>query len=505
MTVVDDPWAGEALGEAPAVSPGGSGSGGGFAWYPADPAPGFDPVTDVAVGADAGIVGPEWIAAAVEHCAQGLSMLEALDPGDFDAATTAAWANGVEQLRRQTHAAAIAVADHLDVAQPFRDLGFFTAKAWMKHHLQLSGAEAHGRVQEARLRQAVAVWNNALAAGQVGVAQTRLMARIAANPRIDPDVLVRGVWELLVDAMDLPYIEFERRALTFEMLADPDGTAEKLERNQRRRTANIAQNPDGSWSLHALIDDVGGPEFLEIFCWYVDREFDADWKEATHRLGDGNVDISQLRRTEPQRRADALLAMARAAAANPPGRTRPLPCVNFLLDEHTANAVADGNPLDPSNYRNVTSRTDRGHPINPNAIIGVSLWALIRRVVTRRPRCRHRHGPHPTTLQRPRPRRRHAARTHLRLARLRPTPHLVPRRPPHQLDHPWPHQHPQRRTPVPPPQLRQRAGLHHHPQPPRPLAHHRTRRHHHLLTRSRLPTAGLKRGVAAMLSALLSR
>jgi len=141
------------------------------------------------------------------------------------------------------------------------------------------------------------------------------MARIAANPRIEPDVLVRGVWELMIDAMDLPYIEFERRALTWETLADPDGAAEKLERNQ-------------------------------------------------------------------QRRADALLAMAHAAAANPPGRSRPLPTVNFLLDENTAATVADGQPLNPDNYRTVVSRTDRGNPINPDAIIGVSLWALIRRVIT---------------------------------------------------------------------------------------------------------------------------
>jgi hypothetical protein len=225
----------------------------------------------------------------------------------------------------------------------------------------------------------VTVWNNALAGGQVGVAQTRLMARIAANPRIDPDVLVRGVWELMADAMDVSYLEFERRALTFEALADPIGAAEKTERNRLRRTASIHQTSDGSWALHAKLDDVGGPEFLEIFCWYVDREFTNDWNDATNRLGDGNVNITHLRRTEAQRRADALLEMARAAAACPPERTRPLPTVNFLLDEH---AAADNQPIDPLTYRDVTARTDRGHRVDPAAIIGVSLWAMIRRVVT---------------------------------------------------------------------------------------------------------------------------
>jgi len=368
------------VGDAPAPETAGASAAGGFFWFPADDASAFDPVTDVGVG-DGGQVDANWMTAVVEHCAQGLALLERIDPSGFDAATTAAWAKGVEQLRRQTVAAGVAVTDHLDTARPFEDLGFFTAKQWMTHHLQLSGAEAYGRVQEARLRQAVGVWNNALAGGQVGVAQTRLMARIAANPRVDPDVLTTGVWNLMADAMDVSYIEFERRALMWEALADPIGAADKAERIRTRRNAMMHQDSDGGWNLHAGFDDVGGPEFLEIFSHYVDREFNHDWNRAVTEHGAANADIATLARTEPQRRSDALLEMARAAAACPPDRTRPLPTVNFLLDATAAEAAANGEPIDPADYRDVTARTDRGHRVDPNAIIGVSLWALIRRVV----------------------------------------------------------------------------------------------------------------------------
>jgi hypothetical protein len=227
-------------------------------WCAADADRALDPVTDVVFGR-AGPPDAMWIAAVVEHCAQGLAVLASVDPSQFDAATVEAWAVGVEQLRRQATAAGIVVADHVDVAQPFRRHGFFTAKAWLKHRLQLSGPEAYGRVQEARLRRAVGVWNNALAAGQVGVAQTRLMARIAANPRIPADVLTTAAWQLMIDAMDHPYDEFERRAHTFEMLADPIGAATKSERAHQRRTVTIGQGPDGGWSLHASLDDSAGP------------------------------------------------------------------------------------------------------------------------------------------------------------------------------------------------------------------------------------------------------
>ena len=194
-------------------------------------------------------------------------------------------------------------------------------------------------------------------------------------------MLTVGVWNLMVDAMDVSYVEFERRALMWEALADPIGAAERTERNRQRRHAVMHQNTDSGWALHASFDEVGGPEFLEIFSWFVDREFDNDWAAAIREHGDGNVDVTKLCRTETRRRADAILEMARAAAACPPDRNRPLPTVNFLIDANTARAAADNELLDPLTYRNVVSRTDRGNRVNPTAIIGVSLWALIRRVV----------------------------------------------------------------------------------------------------------------------------
>jgi len=189
-----------------------------------------------------------------------------------------------------------------------------------------------------------------------------------------------GVWNLMVDAMEVSYIEFERRALMWEALADPIGAATKAEQARQRRNAMMHQQADGGWGLHASFDQIGGPEFLEIFSHYVDREFNRDWQAAVAEHGD-NVDISKLARTEAQRRADALLEMARAAAACPPDRERPLPTVNFLFDADTAQAVADGDPIDPDRYRDVVARSDRGHRVNPNAILEVSLWALLRRVV----------------------------------------------------------------------------------------------------------------------------
>lgn len=367
----------------------------------------------------------EEIAAIVLRAADALADLEALDPTTMDPDTVKVWACGVEQLRRQADATAIVVADHLDTNQPFRADGWFTAKRWLKHTLQLSGPEAHTRIQTARLRHRAPEWARAESFGWVGVAQHKLMAAIAANPRLDVDTLTSGTLSLLIDAIERPFDEFERLARTWEMLADPQGSLDKAERVRDRRDATMRPQPIGGWSLTAVLDDIAGAEFNEIFAYYIDAEFRTDWRQAVDRLGDGNVAMADLRRTEPQRRADALLAMARAAAAAPADSKRPVPTVNLLMDTDTyadwvaptkgAAVVIDADdadrPMDsddpdahpcsdpastdiaavepdgrrrinPNRYHDVICRTSHGHLLHPADVINTSLWAHVRRVVT---------------------------------------------------------------------------------------------------------------------------
>ena len=85
----------------------------------------------------------------------------------------------------------------------------FNAKAWLKHRLQLSGVEAFRRVQTARMHDRLPLWARGAAVGQVGVAQSELIGQLAMNPRIDDDTLHRGGWELFLDALDLPFKQFE--------------------------------------------------------------------------------------------------------------------------------------------------------------------------------------------------------------------------------------------------------------------------------------------------------
>lgn len=321
--------------------------------------------------------------AAIADAANAVSALGSIDPSCADPATLAELVAGIEQLRRMVDAAATGVAAVIDVRTPFRSQGYFNAKTFLKQRAQLSGAEAHRRLQSARMRDRLPEWAVAATNGRVGVAQSEAMGRVAANPRIDAEILARDAGMLLDDAMNLPYTEFERNLRMWEALADPVGDDARNERARERREFNLIPRPDGGWNLGGFLPEPGGAEFAEIFAWYVDAEWHLDWSEARGRLGD-EATPADLVRTEAQRRADALLAMARASVSRDPDIARPgtsAVTVDILLDQHTMEAHLSGATTDPRRFRNVVSRTRSGRRLHPDDAINAALIGHIRRAV----------------------------------------------------------------------------------------------------------------------------
>ncbi len=282
---------------------------------------------------------------AIRAAVRSIEQLMIDEHAQLDGAALERLAVGVETVRRAAESAAVAVAERVVATNPFRGDGFFTGKAWLTHRLQLSKREAFHRCQMARMHPRLRQWSEAFAAGEVGIEQTSLMAQIAANPRITDDQLVEREADLLDDAMTLPYEEFKRRALRWQSLVDTDGASATTDRLRDNRSATMTEPDSGGWELIARFDDLGGAEFCEVWAHYCQAEFEADWAEAVARLGDGNVTITDLRRTDRQRGADALAAMARAAAACPPNGVRAVPELNILIDHRSLDALLRGEPV----------------------------------------------------------------------------------------------------------------------------------------------------------------
>jgi hypothetical protein len=142
----------------------------------------------------------------------------------------------------------------------------------------------------------------------------------------------------------------------------------------------VLPRDDGGFDLRASLDGVTGAEVREILAHHIDAQWRADWADAHDRLGD-SATTRDLRRTEPQRRADALVAMARAAAATPNGPGPSQPTVNVLIDEATFEATLRRQPIETARYRELVSRTGDGHELHPHDAVNTALWAHVRRVV----------------------------------------------------------------------------------------------------------------------------
>jgi hypothetical protein len=341
------------------------------------PLAGFDPVDESDPAPSDGV------AIAIAAAVATIGALGAVDVSTMEPQDLAELVAGVEQVRRMVDAAATDVACAIDERTPFTSQGYFNVATFLKQRAQLSGPEAYRRIQTARMRDRLPEWAGAARRGTVGVAQSEAMGRVAANPRIDPEVLARDAGMLLDDAVNLPYVEFERNLRMWEALADPVGDDARNEHARERRVFNLLPRPDGGWNLAGFLAEPGGVEFAEIFAWFVDAEWRLDWVEARQRLGD-TATQADLVRTEAQRRADALLSMARASVSRDPDVVRPTMSavtVDVLLDHHTMEAHALGTTPDPRRFRNVVSRTQSGRRLHPDDAVNAALVGHIRRAV----------------------------------------------------------------------------------------------------------------------------
>jgi hypothetical protein len=88
------------------------------------------------------------------------------------------------------------------------------------------------------------------------------------------------------------------------------------------------------WFCDGVFDPISG-EVVARTLGRIEKElFEADWAEARERVGE-NVSTSDVARTPAQRRADALVEMARRAGAMPAGARVPEPLFTVLVGYET--------------------------------------------------------------------------------------------------------------------------------------------------------------------------
>jgi uncharacterized protein DUF222 len=219
-----------------------------------------------------------------------------------------------------------------DSGRAWKADGARTASAWLTARCRLPVTAARRRVQLGRALRHMPAAEAAWLAGEIGEAQVALLAS-ARTPQTAP-FFERDEALLVAHARTLTFRHFARTVAYWSQLADPDGAEKTADAQYESRRVHLSQTFGGCWRLDGLLDPISG-SILAGALQRIEKElFAADWAEAKARVGD-NVSTADLSRTPAQRRADALVEMARRAGAVRSGGRLPDPLFTVVVGYET--------------------------------------------------------------------------------------------------------------------------------------------------------------------------
>ncbi|HET9443786.1 MAG TPA: DUF222 domain-containing protein [Acidimicrobiales bacterium] len=214
----------------------------------------------------------------------------------------------------------------------WQESGARSATAWVANRCSLPRAAAHRRLRLGRALRHLPVGEAAWLAGRIDAAHVSALASLR-TPAAE-EALARDEEVLVAQAQHLRYREFARVLGYWAQVADPDGAEGAAERQREGRRLHLSRTLGGAWVLDGLLDPVAGAAVSAQLRRIETELFEADGPEARRRLGD-HAGATEVARSAPQRRADALVEMALRAGSAPAGGRRPEPLFTVVVGYET--------------------------------------------------------------------------------------------------------------------------------------------------------------------------
>ncbi|MGH9158268.1 MAG: DUF222 domain-containing protein [Acidimicrobiales bacterium] len=226
--------------------------------------------------------------------------------------------------------------------------GARTAGVWVAYRCNLPKSVAKQRVALGRSLHHLPVASAAWLAGDIASAHVSALA--GATTAVTTQAMARDEQMLVDKAKALRFDSFRRVLSYWCDHADPEGSEDKAENQVEARSFHLSTTLGGTWVGDLVLDPVRGAVVSNQLKRIEQELFEADWAEARQRVGDGAL-ATELSRTGTQRRADALVEMARRAGTAPVGGRRPEPLFSVLVNyESFAGRIcelADGTVVSP--------------------------------------------------------------------------------------------------------------------------------------------------------------
>jgi hypothetical protein len=264
-----------------------------------------------------------------EQLARAIDALVALAP---DALAGGEAVRAVHRQLARLEAVATRACAAFERGGEWRADGARTATAWLAARCSLPDACARRRVQVGRDLPHLPEVERAWLAGDVGPSAAEVLVR--ARNDVTAAQLAADEVQLVRHARELHPRSFARLVAHWRQMADADGVEDEAVALHQRRRVHLSSSFEGAWFLEGVLDPVGGEIVATALGRVCEELFRSDWAEARHRFGD-QATVEHLARSGSQRRADALVELARRATSVPAGSRRPRPLFTVHVDHGT--------------------------------------------------------------------------------------------------------------------------------------------------------------------------
>lgn len=244
---------------------------------------------------------------------------------------------------------ALAVAERMVAAAKHEVLGAFdatgqhrveghpSAATWLAAKTKTNPRQVKHQTTVARALREMPLTEAAFAAGRIGAEHVAVLVRARTRDVVAEFAAAEADLVAAAEAKD--FDEFDREVRDWRSFAQPDRSEKRARDAEQRREGHASRTFDGLVRLDAWLDPLGGTEFLDELGRIEQELFEADWAEARARVGE-HATARDLRRTAPQRRADALVEMARRSQAHGQTAGGPRWVLNVMMGWHTFCAEA---------------------------------------------------------------------------------------------------------------------------------------------------------------------
>ncbi|HEY8544078.1 MAG TPA: DUF222 domain-containing protein, partial [Acidimicrobiales bacterium] len=240
--------------------------------------------------------------------------------------------------------------------------GSRSAAAWLAERCHSSPVAMRRQVRVARRLRSMPATAAAWREGRIGSEHVTVLCRLAGSPRAEVAAAFGPAEELLVGcAADLSFPDFTQAVAYWLQQVDPDGVEQEAGDDDAGRHLYASTTFRGNVEISGRLPATGGAVFTSALERLETELFHTDWADAKATHGE-HVRVDQLARTPAQRRADALVEMARRAMATPAGARPPAPLITVLVGYETFAGricqLANGTTLTPGQVAPLLTEAD---------------------------------------------------------------------------------------------------------------------------------------------------